>query len=1020
MSLTIDDFETFFGEFYRDAAGQPLSPFPWQSRLARQVFNDGWPDCIDLPTASGKTACIDIAVFVLACQASLPPDQRTAGRRIFFTVNRRVIVDEAFDRADKLACQLMKAEERKDTGILGEVARALRSLNEERDVHKAPPLDRVQLRGGIYRDTPWARSLTQPMVVCTTADQLGSRLLFRGYGVSDSMKPVHAALCACDSLVLLDEAHVTRAFSQTMQLMPQYQRLHATIRPLTFVQMTATPAGEVKSSFTLNDEDRRNETLARRRSAPKPATLVKLDKKKPIVDELARRAVESLSDSRQAIGVIVNRVQTARDVEAKLRATLPGRKIDANVHLVIGRMRPLDRDELQMSLRTVVGPDRPEHLDRPVFVVATQCLEVGADYDFDALFVECASLDALRQRFGRLNRRGRRGPDGSPLTVAAAVVTNDEAIKGDDPIYGDALKHTWDWLWSNKGDAGHVDFGIAAFDPLWREIQSQSQTYLAPGCPKPLLAPGPNAAVLLPVHLDALCQTAPHPVPSPDVSYFIHGPRRDNAEVNVCWRADLGDDPERWPEIIRLLPPTSPECMTVPLRDVRRWINGDPTLDRDADMPVAETESDSISSNGHARQVEHRHVVIWRGSTEVWTAGAPRDIGPGDTLVMPVETRSWQFFGHIPGGQQRDYPPETDERFAVRCQGLDRSIDIAERATLRVRRRVVLRIHRAFPDHESFRGLSDPEVREKLIDQQRIPKEWGRSPVARVESHDYPGATDDGTGTGRDRVIVLSRILDPEDKLQLPPIDQEDEDDNMSEQDRFVPLTTHTHHVVDRLSLALGKLHLNELLAVTLTSSARLHDLGKADVRFQAMLAGVTPAEAMMQPTLLGKGDGQQRTRSERDAIYRRAACAPQFRHEMLSVQIVEHRYDDCVGDAPADRELIFHVIAAHHGRARPFAPVCVDEPLDRTDAEAQAFLDRRSILLKPSAFWPEIEITGKDRQRAVENPPAHRLDSGIAERFWALTRRHGWWGLAYLESILRLADQQASEAEQKNQSEGK
>ena len=86
-------------------------------------------------------------------------------------------------------------------------------------------------------------------------------------------------------------------------------------------------------------------------------------------------------------------------------------------------------------------------------VVATQAIEVGADFSFDALVTECAPVDSLRQRFGRLDRRGfYTDRVGEPARGWILGVTKrDESQRTPDPVYGDAAKQTWKELQARFG-----------------------------------------------------------------------------------------------------------------------------------------------------------------------------------------------------------------------------------------------------------------------------------------------------------------------------------------------------------------------------------------------------------------------------------------------------------------------------------------------------------------------------------------------------------------------------------------
>ena len=186
-----------FPEFFSAVHGH--GPFPWQKRLAERVLAEGWPEALDVPTGLGKTSVLDVAVFSLAAQAHLAPSDRSAPTRTFFVVDRRLVVDDVTRHAERLYCGL---HHRTTIPILAEVAERLRHLfgGSPDDA----PLAIARWRGGLARDRASALRPDVPALVVSTVDQFGSRLLFRGYGLSEGQRPIQAALAGTDELLVLD------------------------------------------------------------------------------------------------------------------------------------------------------------------------------------------------------------------------------------------------------------------------------------------------------------------------------------------------------------------------------------------------------------------------------------------------------------------------------------------------------------------------------------------------------------------------------------------------------------------------------------------------------------------------------------------------------------------------------------------------------------------------------------------------------------------------------------------------
>lgn len=877
-ALGADDFPAFFEGVHG------FEPFSWQRRAAAELIEGSlWPT-LEAPTGAGKTSLLDCIVFALACQTG-DEGQRTVPLRTFWCVDRRSVIDQVFVHVERLRDAIASGQ-----GIVGTVRERLEAID------GLGGLIVQRWRGGLDESAEQLR-ITGPSVICSTVDQLGSRLLFRGYGTSRRSRPLDAALVGNDSLIVLDEAHIAEPFLQTLNTvrgLAEPEDLSSPTRPVRSLVLSATLPEDVATGFVLNDEERRDELIAQRLDCKKRVRLLK--KSASLASEASKlaRSAKVAIGAFPVIGVVANTVGEARASHADLVEQ------DREAILVIGPCRPFERDKLLERI-----PKRADraHLDGPFFVVATQTIEVGVDLDFDGLVTEACPLPSLLQRLGRLDRFGKLYASTAEPSVATVVATNKQ-----DPVYGETALETWQWL------DEHADK---------RELVLDAERILALRSEGPPESHRPLTPILAEWHLEALVQTTVDPTPTPEIGPFLHGDEAlESADVRVVWRVDLelgnpltsaAERDGLWVEIARLAPPRPHEAIALPIGRARSSLRHP---DRAVTADFGDLESvRSSPEQGHGTS-GHR-VLRWdRKEPEVIEATA---IKPGDTLLLPASYGRADEYGWSP-------KPTGPVR------------DVGDLASDTRRMRVVPGLpHVSEP---MLRATEEPleSLRAGTIDTREA---YGQALVALEEL-----ATDERGAIPHPALAALPRHgeLVPHPSGRGAVLLGKAAGDRHA-RPRRVEYQAHVDGVVGRVAATAAALQLAGSVAAALVEAARLHDVGKLDRRFQAWMQG--SAHASGSP--LAKSGRTQNTPMDR-RLRAQAGWPEGARHELLSAALADRFCARGDGD---EVNLITHLIACHHGQHRPF----YGPEADHDPVEVEFEPDDSATLSLPSDArvpWPE------------------------------------------------------------------
>ncbi|KZC17617.1 hypothetical protein RHOFW510R12_02315 [Rhodanobacter sp. FW510-R12] len=407
---------TVFAQQFETLTG--FKPMRWQQRLYDEHFVKGsLPSAVSLPTGLGKTAVM--AIWMIALAQQMKSGRVSLPRRLVYVVDRRTVVDQATKFAEDLRANLGKPEASELAAALG--------------LGEGELLPISTLRGQFVDNRDWLEDPSRLAIVVGTVDMIGSRQLFEGYGVSRKMRPYHAGLLGADTLVLLDEAHLVPPFEallaeiteNTKRYGPRDEGLGRLIPKFQLLPLSATGRRQTLQPFTLEEKDFHDPddaTVLERLFAKKRLTLLERGGRN-LEDALAWQAWalarethgqnddENTKTTFKPVRVIVycNSRDVAEKVEAALNNKAKKTPVDGRTELFVGARRVRERINAEQRLRDLGFLAGMGEQTAPAFLVATSAGEVGIDLDADHMVCDLVAWERMVQRFGRVNRRGGEG-----------------------------------------------------------------------------------------------------------------------------------------------------------------------------------------------------------------------------------------------------------------------------------------------------------------------------------------------------------------------------------------------------------------------------------------------------------------------------------------------------------------------------------------------------------------------------------------------------------------------------------